>query len=314
MPNFCIVVVGPTASGKTSVSIQLALHFKSEIISADSRQCFKELNIGVAKPSAMQLQQVNHYFINSHSIQQEVNASVFEKYALKKIAKIYETRDLAIMVGGTGLYLNAFCDGIDEIPMSPKEIREEIESAYKSNGLQWLQDAVKSNDPEFFAVGEIRNPQRLIRALEVRRATGKSILSFRKGDKRKRDFIILKIGLDLPKEQLHQQIHNRVDEMVKGGLVDEVRSLLPYKNLNALQTVGYTEIFDHLEGKITLEKAIELVKQNTRQYAKRQLTWFRKDKEIKWFSPGQVEEIIQYIKDFHGSPKESLGKNTEPRI
>ncbi len=295
LKKYCIIIAGPTATGKTSLAIQLALHFQTEIISADSRQCFKELNIAVAKPSIRQLQEMRHYFINSHSIQEEVNAGLFEDYALEKVDTIFKEHKIAFMVGGTGLYIKAFCEGVDKIPKASKEIRQEIESAYKRHGLVWLQQEVKNHDPAFYAVGEIQNPQRLVRALETWKATGNSVLSYRKGKKEPRHFNIIKIGVTLPKEQLHHNINHRVDEMIKAGLVDEVKILWPYKNFNALQTVGYSEIFDHLEGKISLGKAMDLIKQNTRQYAKRQMTWFRKDKEIIWFDPTQVEDIIQYI-------------------
>lgn len=295
--KYCVIVTGPTASGKSSIAIQLAQHFRTEIISADSRQCFKELNIGVAKPSAKQLQDVKHYFINSHSIHEEVNAAVFEEYALEKVNRIFVSHETAVMVGGTGLYIKAFCEGLDDIPAAPKKIREEIESAYKARGMEWLQIEVKKHDPEFYAVGEIHNPRRLMRALEVRKTTGKSLINFRIGNSVPRNFKIIKIGLQIPKVQLHQQINTRVDEMILNGLVDEVKSLLPNQYLNALQTVGYSEIFDYLRGKITLPSAIDQIKQNTRQYAKRQMTWFRKDKEIIWFGSGQGSEVVQHLED-----------------
>lgn len=291
-----IIIAGPTASGKTAVAIQLALHYNTEIISADSRQCFKELNIGVARPSAEELQQVNHHFIASHSIQEEVTAATFEEYALQKTKELFAKHDVVVMVGGTGLYIKAFCEGLDHIPAIDPLIRQEVVKGYEEKGLPWLQEEIKKKDPLFYEQGEIQNPQRMMRALEVAEATGQSILSFRKKEKAQRDFNILKIGLDVPKEQLHQQIHTRVDKMIAAGLVDEVQSLLPYRQLNALQTVGYAELFEYLDGKISLEKAIEQIKTNTRQYAKRQLTWFRKDEEIKWFAPGQVMEMIDFTR------------------
>jgi len=291
----CIIIVGPTAVGKTSLSIELAQHFKTEIISADSRQCYRELNIGVAKPSDKQLNTVQHYFINSHSIYEEVNAKVFEAYAMKKITGIFQHHDTAIMVGGTGLYIKSFCEGIDEIPEINKEVRENIIINYKIHGLHWLQNEIKERDPEYYAIGEIQNPQRLMRALEVKLSTGSSILDFRSKEKIKRDFRIVKIGLDLPRELLYANINTRVDEMIQEGLVDEVISLFPYKELNALQTVGYRELFSHLEGDTPLEHSIQDIKTNTRQYAKRQLTWFRKDAEIKWYSPGSIMQIIKEV-------------------
>jgi tRNA dimethylallyltransferase len=201
------------------------------------------------------------------------------------------------MTGGTGLYIKAFCEGMDEIPKVPEEIRQKIISGYNTHGLQWLQKQIQEKDPQFYKEGEIQNPQRVMRALEVVETTGKSIFQFRKRQKKKRNFSIIKIGLDLSKEELHRNINVRVDKMIKAGLVDEVKKLLPYKNLNALQTVGYSEIFDYLDGKISLDEAIELIKKNTRQYAKRQMTWFKKDKEIKWYKPGDIEKMKSELDD-----------------
>jgi len=290
-----IIICGPTAVGKTSVAIQLATHFKTEIISADSRQCFKELNIGVARPSAEELKEVKHHFIVSHSIKEEVTAVTFEQYALQKTKELFHQHDIVIMVGGTGLYIKAFCEGLDAIPDVPAEIRKNIISNYESRGMEWLKNEVNEKDPAFYAAGEIQNPQRMMRALEVMEATGRSILSFRNGEKAKREFNIIKIGLKLPKEELIRNINTRVEKMMEEGLLHEVKQLQPGKNLNALQTVGYAEIFDHLEGKISLADAIEKIKTNTRQYTKRQMTWFKKDKEIKWFLPSQLSEIIQSL-------------------
>jgi tRNA dimethylallyltransferase len=290
-----IIICGPTAVGKTSVAIQLATHFKTEIISADSRQCFKELNIGVARPSAEELKEVKHHFIVSHSIKEEVTAVTFEQYALQKTKELFHQHDIVIMVGGTGLYIKGFCEGLDAIPDVPAEIRKNIISNYESRGMEWLQNEVNEKDPAFYEAGEIQNPQRMMRALEVMEATGRSILSFRNGEKAKREFNIIKIGLKLPKEELIRNINTRVEKMMEEGLLHEVKQLQPGKSLNALQTVGYVEIFDHLEGKISLADAIEKIKTNTRQYTKRQMTWFKKDKEIKWFLPSQLSEIIQSL-------------------
>jgi tRNA dimethylallyltransferase len=284
-----IIVAGPTASGKTSVAIELAKKFETEIISADSRQCFKELNIGVARPSEMELQTARHHFIASHSIHDPVNAGSFEQYALKKVNEIFQMHDVTIMVGGTGLYIKAFCEGMDEIPDVPAEIRRSIMMNYEKNGLEWLQRETQRKDPAFYERGEIQNPQRLMRALEVAESTGQSILKFRKGKKEERDFNILKIGLELPKEELQRNINTRTDKMIEAGLVEEVKRLVPYKHLNALQTVGYAEIFDYLDGKTLLKDAIELIKTNTRQYAKRQMTWFKKDKEINWIDARAID-------------------------
>ncbi|MGN6164314.1 MAG: tRNA (adenosine(37)-N6)-dimethylallyltransferase MiaA [Flavisolibacter sp.] len=289
-----IIIAGPTAVGKTSVAIEVAKHFNTEIISADSRQCYKELNIGVARPSTQELTAVNHYFIASHSIHQKVNAATFENYALQKAGEIFQKNDVVVMVGGTGLYIKAFTEGMDEIPEVPEGLHDQIILDYKSNGLEWLQQQVEENDPAFYKVGEIQNPQRLMRALEVNIATGRSMLSFRKGEKAKRNFNVIKIALELPKDELHRNINNRVDQMLEHGLEEEVRSLFPYQQLNALQTVGYKELFRHFNGEKTLWQAIEEIKKNTRQYAKRQMTWFKKDKEFTWAQP-DVKDVMKLI-------------------
>jgi len=285
MNKTCIVIAGPTAVGKTSLAIQWAKALDTTIISADSRQCFKELTIGVAKPSPEQLQEVTHYFINSHSITEEVNAGVFEQYALQKATEILKEKDTVIMVGGTGLYIKAFCEGIDVLPAIDAAIRQTIISDYKQYGLEWLQQQVAQNDPVYFAKGEIKNPQRMMRALEVKLSSGQSITSFQTQQKKQRDFRIIKIGLELRKEELIQHINTRVEAMIDEGLLEEVKQLLPYRNYNALQTVGYKEIFDHLDGYCSLNAAIEQIQINTRQYAKRQMTWFKKDNEFTWLSP-----------------------------
>jgi tRNA dimethylallyltransferase len=293
----CIVITGATAVGKTGMAIQVARHFNTAIISADSRQCFKELDIGVAKPSAEQLQLVKHYFINSHHITAEINAAVFEQYALHAANEIFQQHEVAVMVGGTGLYIKAFCEGLDEIPTIPVEVRNLVSTQYTNRGLAWLQNEVKEKDPEYYATGEIQNPQRLVRALEVKLSTGKSIRIFQQGEKDQRDFSIIKIGLDLPREQLYSNINQRVDDMIRLGLHAEVKSLLPWRHLNALQTVGYTELFDQIDEKISMQQAVERIKKNTRHYAKRQLTWFRKDKAIQWFNPVDFNQVITRIQN-----------------
>ncbi len=282
-----IIIVGPTAVGKTSLSLQLAQHFNTQIISADSRQCFKELNIGVSKPSAQDLETIKHYFINSHSIFDEVNAGVFEKYALQKVNEIFKHNTIAVMVGGTGLYVKSFCQGIDEMPEISKEIRDDIYEKFQQKGLPFLQSELKEKDFTFWQNAEQQNPQRLMRALEVLYATGNSITTFKKSQPVERDFNIVKIGLHLSKEQLHKNINNRVDEMMQAGLEDEVKSLTSFKNMNALQTVGYKELFDYFDGTTSLDEAVTEIKINTRKYAKRQTTWFKKDKTIKWFDADQ---------------------------
>lgn len=290
-----IVIAGPTAVGKTSVAIEVAKYFQTEIISADSRQCYKELNIGVARPAEDELRQVHHHFIASHSIHEKITAATFESYALEKANDIFHKNNVLVLVGGTGLYIKAFCEGMDQMPDVPDVIRTEIISSYQHNGLDWLQQEVAKSDPRFYAAGETKNPQRLMRALEVMKATGKSILDFRKGEKEQRNFDMVKIALNIPKDELHRNIESRVDKMMGMGLEEEVRSLIPYQQLNALQTVGYKEMFDYFDGEMDLPSAIALIKRNTKQYAKRQMTWFRKDQEYHWMHP-DIAEIIPYLK------------------
>ena len=277
------IIAGPTAVGKTAIAIALAKHFQTDIISADSRQCYSEMSIGVARPSQEELTEIKHYFIATHRITEELNAGSFEKYALKSANEIFQKNNVAIMVGGSGLYIKAFCEGIDPMPNVPEGIRKQIIESYSHKGLIWLQKELQQKDPGFWEVAEQQNPQRLMRALEVWNATGHSIMAYRTKKKVVRPFRVIKIGLELPKEQLIQNIHKRVDQMIEDGLLEEVKGLLPFKNNNALQTVGYRELFDYLDGKLSLEQAIIDVKTNTRRYAKRQLTWFKKDTEIKWF-------------------------------
>jgi len=290
-----IIIAGPTGVGKTAVAIKLAQYFTTEIISADSRQCFKELNIGVARPSKKELDEVTHHFIASHSIEEKVDPAVFENYALEKIDRLFEKNEVVVMAGGTGLYIKAFCEGMDIIPTVKQDLRDQVTRNYKEKGIVWLQEQIKEKDPEFYRTGEIQNPQRMMRGLEVMESAGQSVLAFRKGNKASRQFNIIKLGLELPKEKLNDHINSRVDQMITGGLVQEVRELRPFKNLNALQTVGYTEIFDFLDNKISLPEATNLIKNSTRHYAKRQMTWFRKDKEISWFSPEDWENIKDYV-------------------
>ena len=278
----CIIISGPTAVGKTSYGIELAQKSRTQIISADSRQCFKELNIGVAKPSKEQLEKVKHHFISTHSIHEEMNVKIFEEYALNAINEIFKTNDVAVLVGGTGLYIKAFAEGIDEIPEIDQTIRQEINHQYLRKGINWLHDELKIHDPVFFQKGEMQNPQRMLRALEVKLSTAKLILSFHSGEKTYRHFEIKNILLALPREELYKNINERVDQMMEEGLLKEAENLFAYKHLNALQTVGYKELFEYFEGKISLEKAVEEIKKNTRHYAKRQMTWFKKwDQSLK---------------------------------
>lgn len=291
----CIIIAGPTAVGKTAAAIEIARHFNTEITSADSRQCYYELNIGVAKPSVEELAAMHHYFINSHSIHDNVTAAVFEQYALNAVNTIFKKSNVAVMVGGTGLYIKAFCEGLDDVPEIPALIRDDIKKGFEENGLDWLQQQVQQFDATYFEKGETKNPQRLMRALEVVLATGKSITSFQLQQKKQRPFNILQIGLELPREILYERINNRVEVMMQDGLLQEVAALQNFEKFNALQTVGYTEFFDYLHGHHSLEKAVELVKRNTRHYAKRQLTWFKRNDEMVWFSPLNITAIINVI-------------------
>jgi tRNA dimethylallyltransferase len=280
--------VGPTAVGKTSFAISLAQHLKTEIISADARQCYAELSIGVARPSLEELSQVPHHFIASHSVNETVNAQVFENDALAKADELFKTHHSVVMVGGTGLYIKAFCEGLDFIPAIDPAIREDIIKQYEKLGLRWLQKEVSVKDPMYWAKGEQQNPQRLMRALEVMLGTGASIVSFQIKNKITRPFNIVKVGLELPRAQLYEKINQRVLTMVDNGLEQEVRNLAPHFHLNALQTVGYSEWMPYFEGEILKEKVIENIQQNTRHYAKRQMTWFKKDPDITWYSPNEI--------------------------
>ncbi len=279
------IVVGPTAVGKTKYAIELAQALKTEIISADARQCYQELNIGVARPSNQELAQVKHHFIASHTIQDTVNAGVFEQYALEKATELLTKFGSAVMVGGTGLYIKAFEEGMDQIPEIDPAIRIQIQQDVSTKGIDWLQDQVKQLDPIYWAQadqGEQQNTQRLSRALEVMTGTGQSILSFQKQPKKARPFNIQKIGLEMTREQLYDRINQRVHQMDHMGLEEEVRSLRPQIHLNALQTVGYQEWLPYFDGQQTKEAVIQAIQQNTRHYAKRQMTWFKKDPNIKW--------------------------------
>jgi tRNA dimethylallyltransferase len=289
----CIIICGPTASGKTDIAINIAKQFNTQIISADSRQCFKELGIGVAKPSLEQLSATHHYFINSHSITENISAADFEQYALGAINEIFKANDVAVMVGGTGLYIKAFCEGLDDIPQIDPQIKKDIIESYTAHGITWLQEKLQQEDPLYFEKGEIQNPQRMMRALEVIRNTGKSIVTHQQKIKKERDFNIIKIGIDIPRPILYDRINSRVDKMMAQGLEKEAKELHPQKALNALQTVGYRELFDYFNNTISLEKAVELIKQNTRHYAKRQMTWFKKDEAVIWLQPNAVLPFIK---------------------
>lgn len=279
------IVVGPTAVGKTAYATELAKKLKTEIISADARQCFKELNIGVARPKEAELTSVPHHFIASHSIHEPVNAGVFETYALEKTAELLNQYGSVVMVGGTGLYIKAFTEGMDAIPSIDPAIRLQIQNDLSIHGLAWLQGQVEKLDPAYWAaadLGEQQNAQRLSRALEVVLGTGQSILNFQKQQKKHRPFAIQKIGLEMARPQLYDRINQRVLQMVEMGLEEEVKALLPLFKLNALQTVGYQEWLPYFEGKQSKEAVISAIQQNTRHYAKRQMTWFKKDSSVQW--------------------------------
>jgi len=279
------IVVGPTAVGKTKYAIELAQKLNTEIISADARQCYQELNIGVARPNNEELDQVKHHFIASHSIQDTMNAGIFEQFALAKVTELLEKFGSVVMVGGTGLYIKAFVEGMDQIPAIDPAIRVQIQQDLSTKGIDWLQEQVKQLDPDYWAIadqGEQQNTQRLSRALEVITGTGQSILRFQNQPKKARPFNIQKIGLEMPREQLYDRINQRVIQMVEMGLEEEVKALRPQFHLNALQTVGYQEWLPYFEGHQSKEAVIEAIQQNTRHYAKRQMTWFKKDAEISW--------------------------------
>lgn len=290
-----VVVAGPTGVGKTAASILLAGHLGAEIISADSRQIFRELTIGTAKPSEVELSSAKHHFINSHSITEVYDAARFGRDALDLIDTLHRKSDDVILCGGSGLYIKAVCDGFDDIPEVPDDVRETLIAGYEGNGLEWLQAKMVSLDPEHFKVIDQQNPHRLIRALEVKLGTGQSITSFQKKARLDHSFDIVKIGFELPREVLFARIDQRMDEMIARGLFEEAEALYPYKEHQALQTVGYQEIFDWMDGKYDRDEAVRLLKRNSRRYAKRQLTWFKRDEEFRWFTPGDLHAIISYL-------------------
>jgi tRNA dimethylallyltransferase len=286
-----ILLVGPTAVGKTAVALALAQQLGTSVISADSRQCYRELTIGVAKPKQQDLDLVPHYFINSHSVHDMVHAGLFEELALEWASEIFTQKDFAIMVGGTGLYIQAFCEGLDRIPAADPLVRHQIRTQFAERGIGWLQEEVAKNDPLFYTGAESSNPHRLLRALEIKLTTGRSILEFRTKAKNKRPFRIIKTGLCLPKEILVRNIARRTEAMMADGLLEEARSLEPLRHLNPLRSVGYPELFRYLDGKLSLDQATDLIRRNTWQYARRQMTWFKKDALIRWTAPDQWEDL-----------------------
>ncbi|TCD11277.1 tRNA (adenosine(37)-N6)-dimethylallyltransferase MiaA [Pedobacter frigidisoli] len=296
-PKTLISIVGPTAIGKTALAIQLAQYFGTEIISADSRQFFKEMEIGTAKPSAEELSEAKHHFINSHSVTQLFSTGDFELEGLKTLNQIFEDHEIAIMVGGSGLYVNALINGLDEMPNIDLSIREKLNKQFEEEGLAPIQKQLSELDPEYFAKVDQNNPQRMIRGLEVYLSLGKKLSSMLSATKKVRPFNIIKVGLNTDRKILYDRINKRVDQMIADGLLEEVKLLQEFRKYNALNTVGYSEIFDYLEDKISLEDAINSIKQNTRRFAKRQLTWFRRDEEINWFEPNEKTSIIKFIEE-----------------
>jgi tRNA dimethylallyltransferase len=290
-----IVVVGPTAIGKTAMAIKLAQQFNTEILSADSRQFFREMKIGTAKPSEQELSEATHHFINSHGIGSLFSTGDFEVEALQVLEHVFQKNDVAIMVGGSGLYIDAVCNGLDKLPDIDMSIREDLNERFAREGISFVQQALQEYDPEYYNKVDQSNPQRMIRGVEFFLSTGQKLSSFLTKSKKERPFQILKIGLNTDRNLLYDRINNRVDEMLKAGLLNEVNNLQAFRNYNALNTVGYSEIFDYLDGNITLQEATNKIKQNTRRFAKRQLTWFRKDQSTKWFEPNQTAEILAYI-------------------
>jgi len=299
MNHQLIVIAGPTAAGKTAAAIELAKYYKTVIVSADSRQFYREISIGTAKPNDDELAAVKHYFINSLSITETFTAGDYEKQSLELLNDLFKMHNVVILVGGSGLFIKAVCEGFDEFPNPTPGLREKLNREFDEKGIGYLQEKLKTADHEYYELVDLNNPQRVIRALEVFETTGKPYSSYRKSSINNRPFGIIKLGLNLPREILYRRINQRVDDMVKQGLVEEVNSLLPYRHLNALNTVGYSELFDYFDGKTDLPTAIGLIKQNTRRFAKRQITWFRKDDGILWFESDKqslVNDMLSVLK------------------
>lgn len=293
--KFLVVIAGPTAVGKTNLCLNLAKIFNSEIISADSRQFYKELELGTAKPTLEEMAIVTHHFINIHSIHDPYDVKQYEQDALLLLEKLFINHDILFLTGGSGLYIEAVCEGFDEIPEVDPTIRKKLIQHFEQEGIEFLQTELSQVDPDFFKVVDQQNPQRLMRALEVYRGSGMPFSHYRKRDRKERPFHILKVGLERDRPDLYQRIDNRMDDMIKNGLFEEAKSLFPFRHLNALQTVGYSEIFGYLEGKYDEKEAIRLLKRNSRRYAKRQLTWFKKDRDMSWYHPDQSAEVLEFI-------------------
>jgi tRNA dimethylallyltransferase len=294
--NNLIVICGPTAAGKTLVSIEVAKAFDAEIISADSRQFFRELKIGVASPEQHVLKVVKHHFVGQLSVNAYYNVSRFENEVMEFLDEYFSIHKYALMVGGSGLYIDAVCKGIDILPDPDMNLRSQLKKIYETEGLETLIKQLKELDPEYYRLVDLNNPNRIMRALEVCISTGNPFSSLRSNVNKIRDFRVIKIGLDLPRAELFDRIERRVDQMIESGLVEEVTNLSQYRSLNSLNAVGYKEIFNYLDGNCSLAEAIEKIKINTRRYAKRQLTWFKKDNSINWFQPDEIGRIIDFIK------------------
>ena len=290
-----LVVVGPTGSGKTDLSIRLALHYGAPILSTDSRQVYRGMPIGTAQPSVDQLQVVEHHFIASHNLTDNLNCGEYEVQALARLEELFADHDWVVAVGGSGLYVRALCEGMDDLPQADEPLRRELEHRLAEGGLGGLAEELRELDPEYCRTADLNNPARVMRALEVCLQTHMPYSRQRTGERRPRPFEIVKIGIDLPRDVLYDRINRRVDRMLADGLEAEARALYPYRELNALKTVGYREFFDYFAGRIGYDEAVELIKRNSRRYAKRQLTWFRRDSEIRWFAPDDDAAIIAYV-------------------
>lgn len=304
--NTLIVVLGPTGVGKSDISIQLAKFYHSDIISADSRQIFRELSIGTAVPPVEDLKSIPHHFIQSRSIHDYYNVSEYETEALDRINFLFKTKNPVILTGGSMLYIDTICKGIDDIPTVTPEIRNEVIKWYEENGLEALQNRLLSIDPEYYSIVDLNNAKRILHAVEVFQMTGKTFTSYRKNTVQIRPFHILKIGINQNREILYQRINQRVNRMMDAGLLEEAKSVYPYRNLNSLNTVGYKELFAYLEGKCSLDEAVDLIQRNSRKYARKQLTWFRKDSKIHWFEPDQIQEIIAFTELEFSKQKERM--------
>ena len=290
-----IVIVGATGSGKTDLSLTLAAHYHAPIISTDSRQFYRGIPIGTAQPTAEEQERVEHHFINCFDIEQEFNCGTYERAALERLEELFERHSTVVAVGGSGLYVKALCEGIDELPDADKTLRETLMQQLKEEGLESLLAELRKSDPEYYEMVDRRNPSRVLRAVEVCRATGLPYSSLRKGERKRRNFEIVKVGIDMTREELYDRINRRVERMMEDGLEAEARAMLPHRKCNALHTVGFSEMFDYFDGLTTREEAVELIKRNTRRYAKRQMTWFRRDAEVRWFERPEVTEVIEYI-------------------